>query len=265
MARRGDRIDEEAVCIDALVQCLSKLLGGNTVSFRGEPDDPPDYWISVAGRNFAVEVTAVTTGVGYKALCDELFEAVKKGCCSDSTWQGGYAVHIARQPEIPKKKKWKHLVSQTCSAIASLLSQPAGTECTLISDGHGKLQVVKLSDKSDFGFNLGLIRSPEGKWEGEAHQELSVLLANRIASKKEKIDNKGVLNVCPDVILALYDAYGYCSPEQARAALFSLQGYEWVHSIFWAASFTDTANASYPESPGRIGGFLFTKEESWRQ
>ncbi len=61
-------------------------------------------------------------------------------------------------------------------------------------------------------------------------------------------------------------SYGYCSPDQARAALSSVQGYdEWVHSIFWAASFSDTVNVSYPDSPGRIGCFLFTKEKSWKQ
>jgi len=247
---------------------MRKLPGCPDVSFREESDDPPDFWLSVAGREFAVEVTAITTGADYHNRTRELLQAVKEDSPSDCTWQGAYALEISRRPEIPKRnsKAWKQLVAQASSTILSLVSQPAGTARTLLSDGRGKLQIVKLSEKSDFGFNLGRVATPEPKYEVESVQELSAILMERIASKKEKISKKGVLNVCPDVILALYDAYGYCSPDQAHAALSSVQGYdEWVHSIFWAASFSDTENRSYPDSPGRIGCFLFTKEESWKQ
>src|SRR5271157_5348607 len=267
MARPSEKIDEERVCIDSLVQCLGRLPGGQEISFRKETSDPPDYWLNLGGRDFAVEVTAVTTDMGYRDLCRKLHQSVKQACALVPELAGAYGLEVSRRPEIPKRnsKEWHSLVARACEGIHSLGGRPINTSSTLLSDANGSLKIRRLSDRSDFGFNLGMAGPTEFRWEGEAHQELSGILAARIASKKEKIDKKGVLDVCPDVILALYDAYGFCSPEQARAALLSLDGYGWVHSIFWAASFSDTGNANYPGSPGRIGIFLFSKEESWGQ
>ena len=127
--RPEDRIDEERVCIDSLVQYMGKLAGCPDVSFREESDDPPDFWLSVAGREFAVEVTAITTGADYHNRTRELLQAVKQDSPSDCTWQGAYAFQISRRPEIPKRnsKAWKQLVAQASSTISSLVSQPAGT------------------------------------------------------------------------------------------------------------------------------------------
>ena len=65
--------------------------------------------------------------------------------------------------------------------------------------------------------------------------------------------------------LLLYDAYGYGSLETAMRAALDVKGYEWLHSIFWAASFSDRPNVMYPDSPGRAGCFLYSKSEGWRR
>jgi hypothetical protein len=144
-----------------------------------------------------------------------------------------------------------------------MVGEPTGTSSVLVTDTEGRLTLVKLSDRSDYGFNLGLIGPTDVKYEIESTTELSGIVAKRISSKKEKLAKKGVLKDCPDVILALYDAYGFCSPTQAREALSSVQGYDWLHSIFWTASFNDTQNLRFPDNPGRVGEFLATKEEAW--
>jgi len=77
VARPKERIDEERVCIDSLVRYIRKLPGCSDVSFREESDDPPDFWLSVAGRDFAVEVTAITTSADYHNRTRELLQAVK--------------------------------------------------------------------------------------------------------------------------------------------------------------------------------------------
>jgi hypothetical protein len=140
MARPEGKIDEELVCIDSLVQRIRSIPGSGAATFRAESDDPPDFWLNVDAKEFAVEVTAVTTGQAYMAQCDELFDAIKEGCHSDETWKGIYSICFFRQPEIPKRKKWKQLVTQACSTIASLVSQPAETDCTLLSDGQGHIR-----------------------------------------------------------------------------------------------------------------------------
>jgi hypothetical protein len=45
------------------------------------------------------------------------------------------------------------------------------------------------------------------KWEGEVEKELAQLLEVAVAKKLKKLQKKGVMNDCPNVILALYDAY----------------------------------------------------------
>ncbi len=52
---------------------------------------------------------------------------------------------------------------------------------------------------------------------------------------------------------------------RCKQALLKVQGYEWLHSIFWAASFTDRSNTLYPGKPGRGGVFLYSKKEEWLQ
>ncbi len=50
----------------------------------------------------------------------------------------------------------------------------------------------------------------------------------------QKLENKGVPEHCGDVILLLYDAYGYGEAEDARKALLKAHDYDWFHSVFWA-------------------------------
>lgn len=90
-------------CIDSLVQYMRKLPGCPDVSFREESDDPPDFWLSVAGREFAVEVTAITTGADYHNRTRELLQAVKEDSPSDCTWQGAYAFRFHGVPRSQRE------------------------------------------------------------------------------------------------------------------------------------------------------------------
>jgi hypothetical protein len=260
--------EDEQASIDSLVQYLRRLPLMPEVSFRELPrgDDPPDFWMEVGDCEFAVEVTAVTSDVGYSAHCGNFHSAVKEACRQQGGWQGAFAIEVFRRPGIPKRnsKEWKKLITLACSTIEMLLRKPAGSECILISDTDGRLKISKLAEKSDFGFNLGLVCQPEGRYEGEAERELVRLITERISTKKKRIDEKKLMSVCPNVVLILFDAYGYCEPELARSALLKIPGFEWLHSVFWAASFSDVENANYSGAHGRLGCFLFTKEDSWR-
>jgi hypothetical protein len=109
-----------------------------------------------------------------------------------------------------------------------------------------------------------MCRTPEAKYEGEVRRDLAELLSQSIQKKHEKIQKKGILTACSDVILLLYDAYGYGDASDATRALSSVSGFDWLHSIFWAASFSDRENGLYPKSPGRSGEFLYSKNAARR-
>lgn len=112
------------------------------------------------------------------------------------------------------------------------------------------------------------------KWEGEAQADLARLIQNAVSSKRSKLERNGIPQQCGDSILVLYDAYGFGDTVDARIALRNVSGYDWFHSIFWAAApFADSStgaqqtrpNELYPQEPGRVGSFLYTREDRWRQ
>jgi hypothetical protein len=106
-------------------------------------------------------------------------------------------------------------------------------------------------------------RPAGSKWEGEAQDELAGLIQKAVSRKRSTLEKSGLPQQCRDIILLLYDAYMYGSPEDAKVALRRVLGYDWFHSVFWAASFADRPNELYPREPGRLGLFLYTKEDRW--
>ncbi|MGA2275020.1 MAG: hypothetical protein ABSH00_15805 [Bryobacteraceae bacterium] len=183
---KSNRLDHENVSIDSLVHYLKERCGCQDVQHRkvARGDDPPDFWLSIDGKTFAVEETSIAE------------EATVKGI--DNARRKG----------------------------------------------------------STHGF-LG------AKWEGEAQDELTALMQHAVSCKRSKLEQKGVPEQCRDIILLLYDAYGYGDAGDAGKALLRVRGYDWFHSVFWAESFTDRHNELYPHEPGRTGRFLCTKEGQW--
>jgi hypothetical protein len=76
MRRGGNKIDEERVCIDSLVQHLLAL-NEILIDTEREPEDPPDFWLSLGSRRFAVEITSIVADQGYAALCSALHSTIK--------------------------------------------------------------------------------------------------------------------------------------------------------------------------------------------
>lgn len=264
MRRGSSKIDEERVCIDALVQYLKGIGAISGIEAQEEADDPPDYWLKFGEYRFAVEITSIVEDHGYAALCNALHHSIKAQIESDYSVSGKYAVEFFRHPEIPQRwtREWKKLVADAATKIRGLAGSAPDSESKVFKDTSGHITVSKWSAE---GRSVGMCRIPEAKYEVEAQDELSRLLEQAIGKKFQKLQKKGVMAVCPDVILLLYDAYGYGSIETARSAVLNVKGYEWLHSIFWATSFSDRPNVMYPDSPGRAGGFLYSKSEGWRQ
>ena len=264
MRRGANTIDEERVCIDSLVHYLKGIEGSPSINAQEEPHDPPDYWLTVGEHRFAAEVTSIVTDQGYVGLCHSLHDSIKKGYESGSHAAGMYVVNFLRRPDIPSpgSKKWRKLVADAMAKIKALGASPPGSKESLLDDESGDLTIWKLSDE---GSTVELVRTPAGRWEGEVQGELAQLLQQSIEKKHRTIQNKGVMKECPDVILLLYDAYGYGDIAAAAKALSEVSGYDWLHSIFWAASFAGRTNILYPESPGGSGGFLYSKSDKWLQ
>jgi len=98
-------------------------------------------------------------------------------------------------------------------------------------------------------------------WEGDVQSQLAIMMQQAVDNKKRKLQDKGVGS--QRALLLLYDAFAYAQPVDAVSAMRKVNGYDWFHSIFWAASFFDRKNTTYPEEPGREGIFLYSSNPNW--
>jgi hypothetical protein len=262
--KKANKIDEELVCADSFVYCLKNSLGHKQVKALPEKDDPPDFWFIIDGVKYAAEITSIVKKQDYHAHCRELEQVVKVNVTENNIISGTYAIIINKQPKLPKKTspKWVTLIENLRSFIQNSKEDSRSETVYIIEDEQGKLGIQKVS--SD-GANVGLLGFMGIEHEGEVQEEIAELMHKRILSKIKKLKKKGVPEVCPHILLIFYDAFGFGDIEDARQALLKVDGYDWFHSVFWVASFTDRPNVLWPKSPGRYGGFLYSKKKEWEK
>jgi len=261
--RASGRINEEYVCIDSFIQHVSEIDSRQEITVREEPNDPPDFWVTIAGVEYAVEVTSIVTDYGYDALCDKLAKDIRSEPETNNGMKGTYGLTVMRRPDIPRRATadWKTLVSTAATKTQEMSNALCGAESCLLRDINGYLEIQKMSDH---GAEIRLCRMPAMKWEGEVQEELTQLFKDAIDRKLVALEKKGVLHQCSNIILLFYDAYDYGDVEDVRQAFLNVQGYDWLHSIFMAMSFSDGPNTSYPNAPGRRGVFLYSRNGKWR-
>jgi hypothetical protein len=257
------RIDEELVCIESLAHFLKENKACRELHIQREVDDPPDFWITICGENFGAEVTSIVADYGYNALCMKLEDAIEKDCKANNCLNGNYVLTLMGYPKIPKRTsgQWEELIAEARSYITATMNNSRANKRHLLQDPNGYLAIEKLSDH---GATVGLAGPVDTKWEGEARSELTRLFQTALEKKRKVLERKGVLTFCQNIILLFYDAYGFCDMEDAIEAFQQVRGFDWFHSVYWAASFTDRPNERYPGTPGRRGCFLYSRKAEWK-
>lgn len=257
-------IDEEVVCLDSLVHHLKQRCGCLNVQFEREQNDPPDFWINIDGQRYAVEITSIVTGQDYRATCWKLKEAIERSASRKGVLNGTYSLNITRKPSFPRRssKEWRTLIDKATSFIKSTISADPSEERTLLANENGIVGIEKFSTT---GASVGLLGPTEAKYHVEAIDEIKTLIQKAITTKRLKLEKKGVTSNCTRIILALYDAYGFVTLNDIKQSLLQTIGYDWFHSIFWAASFTNRTNELASDNPGREGSFLYSKSKEWQE
>jgi len=257
--KASGRINEEHVCIDSFIQHLIEIGSGQGILYCDNSEnrlDPPDFWVKISGVIYAVEVTSITD-YDYEALCTKFFKNIRSEFATSDAIKGTYSLHVIGRPRIPKKgtSDWKTLISTIATSIQDMSDAPCRTEHYIVKDKNGRVGISKLSDQGAKIF-LPMLGA---KWGGKIRAQLSQLIKERLKAKRKRLEKKGVLDHCKNVILLLYDAYDYSNIEYIQEALSKVQDYDWLHSIFIALSSSDTLNKLYPNSPGRKGVFLYSR------
>lgn len=259
--KANKRIDEEVVCLDALAYHLKEKCGCNSVKVMREKDDPPDFWINIDKKCYAVEVMSIVKEQDYRATLNNLANEVCRDAKNQGIINGTYVLDITRHPNIPRRNssEWKDLISKALSFIKRTFSDEPGEAQILLKNNNG---IVEIEKWKATGSSIGIIIT-DAKFEGEVIQEMRCLLQKAVTTKRVKLEKKKVPQKCPQIILALYDAYGYGTKDEIMQILQQIQGYKWFHSVFWAASFTNRPNEIDSLNPGRNGSFLYSKSKRW--
>lgn len=256
------RIEEELVCIDSLAHDLRQRCGCREIQVQREENDPPDFWVDVDGQRYAAEVTSITTGQAYQATWRALEKAVGNAARNQGCLNGSYALVIRRKPDLPRRasEDWRSVVAKAVSFVQGTASEESTAESLLLAHGRGRLSIRKVGATGNV---VGLMGLTKVKRQREIREKLQELMQKAVTEKRNKLENKGVPAQCPDAILVFYDAYGFGDLDDAQHALLQTTGYEWFHSVFWAASFATRANELFPVSPGRYGNFLYSRRADW--
>lgn len=257
-ARR--RINEEHVSVDSLKHALISRFRCREVHIDPVEHDPPDFIVTADGETFPAEVTSIVSLQEYNAKCDDFAKAIRDRADSAGVLFGKYALIITRLPHIPRpaSKNGHQLLDTIVSYINATQQREASPELQLTRDNLGEISIAKLSAD---GLSIGVLWTPLCMWEGDIQSQLVTLIQHAVDDKRRKLQNA---KVGPQkALLLLYDAFAYAEPIDAFEAMRQVNGYEWFHSIFWVASFTDRKNQTYPEDPGRNGFFLFSINPTW--
>lgn len=254
------KFDEELVCAESIVYTLKHNPAVQQVNIGREIHDPPDFWLTVDGRKFAVEVTAIVKDQQYLARSRDFEIAVRRKANLYNKVDGTYIIYIHEPTTLPKKNstEWYGLIDRAVENIHK--KRHDGSKHSLYHDARKSLAIRQVHPNDS---SIRAIISGGVKSEGEIQKELSILMQERIEKKRENLKKQEVEKKCKDIIIAFYDAYGFGFTKDAKTALQSVKGVDWFHSVFWAASFDDRANELWPTSPGRKGCFLHSREKQW--
>lgn len=256
------RIDEELVSVDSLKHVLCTRCGCKEVYLHREQHDPPDFTVTVDGEPFPTEVTSIVSRQQYHAQCKEFAEAIRDRADSLGILCGKYALKVSRFPHIPKptSKNGRQLLDAAVAYVVATRQHAVFPEVQLTKDKSGKISIAKVSAN---GSTVGVLWSGPAMWEGDIQSQLATLIQQAVDDKQRKLQDAGIGP--RRALLLLYDAFGYAEPQDGVAAMQQVNGYDWFHSIFWAASFFDRKNTTYPGEPGREGSFLFSNNPGWNR
>lgn len=195
--------------------------------------EPPDYYLLLNGKRFAVEVTTLMeqVGIGGQKLSMHsvlnslraLVEKVKAEAIKDNFLQGAYVVRFARPIEWLKDHS-DQIHKDLLEYIKATQFEASYPEQFVYKRGRQIVAIQKIHNQKTY---IGRVGPTVGKREGEIIEEIAALIEERIRAKQEKL--KGVLH---PLILLLYDAYLFADAEMYQACLDRIPDLSTFHTVF---------------------------------
>lgn len=163
------------------------------------PNDPPDFWITISGTRYPVEVTQIMTSneLSYPSLCDYLLRDIRLKLSESANFKGTYLLTINGEPDFgkPHDKRYKNLVSKVVSTV---ISQRPNWEYRPRDYKGGYFLLSRIDEQGSDILREGPIRRVKSS-------DLPELLAKAISEKHRKLGQKGLANSSANPVLLLYD------------------------------------------------------------
>lgn len=263
---KSSRIDEEKLCAECFQRLLSARFGISAVEVERMPRgaDPPDFWFTIEGQRFPVEVSSLvekvvtdgradtTAGVHdrvRKFVCNVEEDALRAGCLS-----GEYVIWFGACANVHDNRK--DLERSAVDFVRHTQLTDTTEEHPIVEGGHNtRITICKLTpDRAHVGAAY-----VGAKWQAESAAEVRELIEERIMKKRCALEKKGI-TAQDKPVLILYDAYLHADIDDIRRAVSSLKAEPWFHSIACVRS-----KKISPEVP--LDGecwLLVSEEPRWR-
>lgn len=182
----------EIKCRDAFDLALRENLPSATLTWIDGPN-PPDFNLTIDGRSYAVEVTAMmrTLTMGRKpmsmpAVMQYLVDLVTDAeirVRNANLLRGTFVVHCPRPIERMGARR-EELIAGIWSAVGFLWSRPVGSSEVFYRQHGRDYEVTKVGNE---GASLYLGGLTDSTWRGEATSELTTLIEERLAAKRSAL------------------------------------------------------------------------------
>ena len=198
-----------------------------------QQDEPPDYYLSLDGIEYAVEVTSLmeTLPVGtlllpYVAVTRSLWDfidQVEETAKREGYLHGAYAVGFLGPIEYFSMVK-----DQIRAALLNYIETTQGLESApeRVVFGYGG-QRCSIQKIHNAGTKIVKAGPTNFKWEGEAAIQICSLLEERLADKCRKLRN-----ISAPKILLLYDSYHFADKQMFKDCVTKLSDLASFHTVF---------------------------------
>lgn len=221
--------EDEEYCKKAFTAFLESHYSGNIAWADG--GDPPDYYLELCGKKFAVEVTSIfeeiTLGsvnkshIGIDIPIKRFIEDIQEDAIRGGFLSGAYIVRYEPLKDFGKQKqaismRIKNYLQRTQSVSAAPVED-------IFVEGHTRWYISKIHSEKNYITRI----TSDAKWEGETVGELCTLLNKALETKTKKLEN-----VLLPKILLLSDRFAWIDADQWRQYLPKLSHVENFHTIF---------------------------------
>lgn len=272
--------EDEELCKHCFDRYLVDKLGSRGIRWR-PGDEPPDYYLNVESREFAVEIrglvgrTSTDSGssisdIGYSASVKRLCERIQTAATQEGILSGFYVIHF--EGPFDHFGKAKKLVEKgALDYIEYTQSRSNAPWCMIFAPDRAAMKKVHITPDEiasisgasarwmpgscsikKFGSSRDLIAETLtardwSMWEGEMLAQACSLLQEAICEKKDKLKH---ITMVPKILLLL-DQWPLAEPLIYQRCIGRVDFLDSFHSIF----IVESQNEGY---------FVQTQERSWR-